>query len=255
MIKALIIDDEQRASDILQLMIERFVPTVERVWCCNDARQAASMIHEHKPDLLFLDIRMPYFDGFEVLGQIRDKQFKVIFTTAFHEYTLQAIRFSAFDYLLKPVDVQELINAVERFASSRDELSFQPEQLRNILRNLQSNDPHQFRLAVPSKEGVHFFRPTEMIRLEAMGAYTQIHLEGNKHFLASKSLGEYEDLLSDHGFVRTHKSHLINAIHVSFLDHDGYVVLRDGTRVEVSRRRKEEVSQLLRAGNEHRNRR
>src|SRR5690349_14682986 len=109
MLKALLIDDEQRASDLLQLMIERFVPAIERVWCCNDARQAAQQIHTLRPDLVFLDIRMPYLDGFEVLDQIRDKRFKVIFTTAYHEYTLQAIRFSAFDYLLKPVDVQELV--------------------------------------------------------------------------------------------------------------------------------------------------
>src|SRR5690349_5814818 len=122
MFKALLIDDEQRASDILQLMIERFVPDIDRVWCCNDSRLAAGMIHELKPDLLFLDISMPYLDGFEVLSQIPDKKFKIIFTTAYHEYTLQAIRFSAFDYLLKPVDVQELINAVERYKQSRDEL-------------------------------------------------------------------------------------------------------------------------------------
>ncbi len=246
MFKALIIDDEQRASDILQLMIERFVPVITGVWTCNDSRLAAQMIHDVKPDLVFLDIRMPYLDGFEVLSQIREKRFKIIFTTAYNEYTLQAIRFSAFDYLLKPVDVEELINAIDRYKMSIDKLEFQPEQLRNILNNLQSNDPNQFRLAVPSKEGVHFFRPSQIIRLEAMGAYTQIHLEGNKQFLASKTLGEYEELLSNHGFIRTHKSHLINLIQISFLDHDGFVVLRDGSKAEVSRRRKEEVMQLLR---------
>lgn len=246
MLKALIIDDEQRASDILQLMIERFVPAIELSWCCNDAREAARMIHELKPDLVFLDIRMPYMDGFEVLSQIRDKKFKIIFTTAYHEYTVQAIRFSAFDYLLKPVDVQELINAVDRFVAAKDELSFQPEQLRNILNNLQTADPNEFRLAIPSKDGVHFFRPAEIIRLEAMGAYTQIFLQNKQHYLASKSLGEYEDLLVDHGFLRTHKSHLINRLFVSFLDYDGFVVLRDGAKVEVSRRRKDEVSQILR---------
>ncbi len=248
MLRALIIDDEPRASGILQLMIERFVPEIERVWCCNDARQAAATIHENKPDLLFLDIRMPYLDGFEVLNQIRDKHFKIIFTTAFHEYTLQAIRFSAFDYLLKPVDVQELIATVQRYIAHRDELNFQPEQLQNILRNLKITDPNEFRLAVPSKDGVYFFRPSEIIRLEAMGAYTKIFLEGKKTFLASRSLGEYEDLLANYGFVRSHKSHIVNRLFVSFLDHEGFVVLRDGERVEVSRRRKEEVMEGLKVG-------
>lgn len=244
-LKALIIDDESRASDILQMMIERFVPEIDRVWICNDARQAASMIHNKKPDLVFLDIRMPYMDGFEVLNQIRDRRFKIIFTTAYHEYTLQAIRFSAFDYLLKPVDMQELIAAVRRYLSSRDELAFQPEQLQNILTNLQTSTAGQFKLAIPTKEGIHFYLPSEIVRFEAMGPYTQICLAGKRRLLVSKSLGEYEELLRDHGFIRTHKSHIVNRTFVSFLDHDGFVVLHDDTRVEVSRRRKEEVRQLL----------
>ncbi len=248
MLTALIVDDEQRASDILQLMIERFVPAIGRVWCCNDARQAAQMIHQLQPDLLFLDIRMPYLDGFEVLKQIKNKRFKIIFTTAFQEYTLQAIRFSAFDYLLKPVDLQELQQAVQRLVEQREERSFQPEQLRNIYSNLQTEDPNQFQLAVPTKDGVHFFRPAEIIRLEALGSYTKIFPGGSRSLLVSKSLGEYAELLADHGFVRTHKSHLVNRLFVSYLDHEGFVVLRDDSRVEVSRRRKEEVMQLLRLG-------
>lgn len=245
MIKALIVDDETRASDILQMMIERFVPEIERTWCCNDARQAASMIHEVKPDLVFLDIRMPYLDGFEVLSKIRDKRFKIIFTTAYHEYTLQAIRFSAFDYLLKPVDVQDLINAVQRYLADRDALAYQPEQLRNVLANLQAEVPEAFRLAVPTKEGIHFLEPSGIVHLEAMGAYTQIHMENKRKYLVSKSLGEYEDLLAPYGFVRTHKSSIANRKFVAYVDHEGFLVLKDGVRVEVSRRRKEEVLKAL----------
>ncbi|HNJ94850.1 MAG TPA: response regulator, partial [Ferruginibacter sp.] len=112
MIKSLIIDDEQKASDVLRLMIERFVPSITEVQTCNDARNAAAMIHHIQPDIVFLDIRMPFLDGFEVLEQIKSKPFKVIFTTAYNEYSIQAIRFSAFDYLLKPVDAEELIGAI-----------------------------------------------------------------------------------------------------------------------------------------------
>ncbi|MBK9012778.1 MAG: response regulator transcription factor [Saprospiraceae bacterium] len=245
MFKAIIIDDEPRASGILQLMIERFVPEIVRTWVCNDARQAAPMIHELKPDLVFLDIRMPHLDGFEVLENIRHRRFKVIFTTAFSEYTLQAIRFSAFDYLLKPIDPQELIAAVQRYQASLDELSFQPEQLRNVLSNLQAKSPDEFRLAVPSKDGVHFFLPAEIVRLEALGSYTQLHLTGGRRFLTSKGLGEYEELLAPHGFLRTHKSHIVNRLFVSFIDHEGFLVLRDNTRIEVSRRRKEEVVRAM----------
>lgn len=248
MLKALIIDDEQRASDILQLMIERFVPEIERCETCNDARQAARMIHEFRPDIVFLDIRMPHLDGFEVLAQIKEKRFKVIFTTAYHEYTLKAIRFSAFDYLLKPVDVEELVAAVKRLVETREIQTSPSEQLHNIMRNLQAENPDDFRLAIPTKDGVYFFRPAEIIRLEAMGAYTQLHLKGSRPMLVSKSLGEYEELLSDQGFVRTHKSHIVNRLFVSFFDHDGHVVLQDDTRVEVSRRRKEEVLRYLKIG-------
>jgi len=241
MLKALIIDDEPRASGILQLMIERFVPDVGQTWVCNDAREAAPRIHELKPDLVFLDIRMPHLNGFEVLEQIRSRAFKVIFTTAFSEYALQAIRFSAFDYLVKPVDPRELMAAVQRYQASLDELTYQPAQLLNVLNNLKADSPKQFRLAIPTKDGIHFFLPSEIIRLEAQGSYTQIYLAGKKRFMTSKGLGEYEELLGDHGFVRTHKSHMVNRRFISFIDHDGFVVLQDDTRVEVSRRRKEEV--------------
>lgn len=241
MFKALIIDDEPRASGILQIMIERFVPEIERTWVCNDAQEAAPMIHELKPDLVFLDIQMPHLNGFDVLKQIRFRRFKVIFTTAFSEYALQAIRFSAFDYLLKPIDPRELMASVERYRTSLEELIFQPEQLRNVINNLKADNPEQFRLAIPTKEGVHFFQPAEIVRLEALGSYTQIHLSGGKRFVASKGLGEYAELLEDYGFIRTHKSHLVNRLFISFLDHDGFLVLRDNSRIEVSRRRKEDV--------------
>lgn len=245
MIRALIIDDEPRASGILQLMIERFVPEIERSWICNDAREAALLIHELKPDLLFLDIRMPHLNGFDVLEQIRFRRFKVIFTTAFSEYALKAIRFSAFDYLLKPIDPRELIAAVERYRDSLDELGFQPDQLRNVLENLKAESPTEFRLAIPTKDGVHFFQPAEIVRLEASGSYTQFFLTDRKRFIASKGLGEYEELLKEHGFIRTHKSHIVNRLFVSFLDHDGFLVLQDNSRVEISRRRKEEVLRSL----------
>lgn len=248
MLKALIIDDEPRASHIMQMMIERYVPDIKRTWVCNDARQAAAIICETQPDLVFLDIQMPHFDGFEVLQQIRCRRFKVVFTTAFSEYALRAIRFSAFDYLLKPVDPEELIAAVQRYRASLDELPFQPEQLHNALNNLRTKNPDEFRLAVPSKDGIYFFMPAEIIRLEALGSYTQIHLSSGRHYLASKGLGEYDELLSPQGFIRSHKSHLVNCSHIVFLDHQGFLVMSDQSRVDLSRRKKEEAMRAMRAG-------
>lgn len=245
MIKAIIIDDEQKASDVLRLMIERFVPSIKQVLTCNDARKAAEMIHSFQPDILFLDIRMPYLDGFDVLNKIQNKRFKVIFTTAYNEYTIQAIRFSAFDYLLKPIDAEDLVNAIERYIQTKDELNFQPEQLKNILENIDAGSSQQFRLALPSREGVYFFHPDEIIHCEAFGSYTKFFCVNNKQYLTSRVLGDYEELLSPHGFIRTHKSHLVNKKFISFVNHEGFAVLKDSSTVEISRRKKEEVMKQL----------
>jgi len=115
MLKVLLIDDEERATDALRLMIEKTVPDIKQVFVCNDPRQAAEMIHVHQPGLVFLDIQMPHLNGFELLEKMPNKNFKIIFTTAYNEYAIQAIRFSAVDYLLKPVDMEELQNSVQRF--------------------------------------------------------------------------------------------------------------------------------------------
>ena len=246
MIKSLIIDDEQKASDVLRLMIERFVPSITEVQTCNDARNAAAMIHHIQPDIVFLDIRMPFLDGFEVLEQIKSKPFKVIFTTAYNEYSIQAIRFSAFDYLLKPVDAEDLIGAITRYMGTREELGFQPERLKNILQNIDAGNSKQFKLALPSREGVYFISPSEIIRLEASGAYTRFFCMNNKQYITSKVLGDYEELLEPHGFIRTHKSHLVNRNFISFINHEGHAVLIDNSTVEISRRKKEEVMKKLR---------
>lgn len=241
MLKALLIDDEVRATDSLRIMIEKFIPEIESVAICNDARLAAGVIHELEPDLVFLDVRMPHLSGFDLLNNIPDKKFKVIFTTAFNEYAIKAIRFSAFDYILKPVDVEELIKVVKRFIREKSDFDQQQEQLGNIIYNLQAGDQTGLRLALPVKGGVHFVMPHEITHCEALSNYTKIYTTGNQQFIISKNLGEYEELLAPYHFIRTHKSHLVNKLFISYLDHNGYIVLKDNTVIEVSRRRKEEV--------------
>lgn len=245
MIKALLIDDEERAIDSLQLMIEKFIPEIGLIRTCSDARMCSKIIHEMKPDLIFLDIRMPHLSGFDVLNSIPNKRFKVVFTTAYDEYAIKAIRFSAFDYLLKPIDAEELINAVKRFIASNEDWVHQQELFTNITHNMQAQGPQQFRLALPSREGIHFLLPGEIIRCEAAGNYTVFYLNGGKQHVSSKTLGEYEELLGAHHFIRTHKSHLVNRDFISFIDHEGFIVLKNSTKVEVSRRRKGEVMEAL----------
>lgn len=245
MLKVLLIDDEERATDALRLMIEKTVPEIQQVMVCNDSRKAADMIHNYQPGLVFLDIQMPHLNGFEVLEKMPNKNFKIIFTTAYNEYAIQAIRFSAFDYLLKPIDIEELQSAVHRFLESNEDYKQQYDLLKNIMHNIQAPSADEFRLALPTKEGVHFLIPQEIIRCEAVGNYTKFFVAGNKTYLISKTLGEYDVLLTPHNFIRTHKSHLVNKKFISFIDHDGFAVLKDNSKVEVSRRRKEEVMAAL----------
>lgn len=246
MLKVLLIDDEERATDALRLMIERGVPEIGQVRVCNDAEAAAEMIHVYQPALVFLDIQMPRLNGFQLLESLPNKSFKIIFTTAYNEYAVQAIRYSAFDYLLKPVDIKELQAAVQRFTQSTADYKEQYDLLKNILHNINAPSSDEFRLALPTKDGVHYLRPDDILRCEALGNYTKFFAAGGKTYLTSRTLGEYDDLLQPQGFLRTHKSHLVNKKCVSFLDHDGFAVLTDNSRVEVSRRRKDEVMEALR---------
>jgi len=245
MLTALIIDDEVRATDSLRLLIEKMIPEIQQVYACNDSRLAGKMILEHKPGLVFLDIQMPHMNGFQMLESIPNKDFKIIFTTAYNEYAIQAIRFSAFDYLLKPIDAEELQSSVYRFLDSNRDYKQQYDLLKNILHNIQAPTKDEFRLALPTKDGVHFLNPADIIRCEAEGNYTKFFMQNNTTFLSSKTLGEYDTLLTPQRFIRTHKSHLVNKTFIAFVDHDGFAVLKDKTKVEVSRRRKEEVMEAL----------
>lgn len=245
MLKVLLIDDEERATDALRLMIEKMVPEIKQIFVCNDSRKAAEMIHVCQPGLVFLDIQMPHINGFELLEKLPNKNFKIIFTTAYNEYAIQAIRFSAFDYLLKPIDSDELQTSVHRFLESQENYQQQLDLLKNIMHNIQAPSTDEFRLALPTKDGVHFLMPNEIIRCEAVGNYTKFFTDKNKTYLISRTLGEYDTLLTPHNFIRTHKSHLVNKKFISFIDHDGFAVLKDNSKVEVSRRRKEDVMTAL----------
>lgn len=245
MLKVLLIDDEQRATDALRLMIVKTIPEIDEIMVCNDARQAAEKIHQFQPGLVFLDIQMPHLNGFELLEKIPNKNFKIIFTTAYNEYAIQAIRYSAFDYLLKPVDIEELQQAVHRFLEGHEDYRQQYDLLKNIMHNMKATATEEFRLALPTKEGVHYLQPPDIIRCEAVGNYTKFFVSGGKTYLISRTLGEYDTLLTPQQFIRTHKSHLVNKKYISFIDHDGFAVLKDNSRVEISRRRKEEVMSSL----------
>ena len=214
-----------------------------------DPVKALQMLDTFHPTLVMLDIEMPGMNGFDFLNKAGSWDFDVIFTTAFDQYAIKAIRFSALDYLLKPLDIVELQNALNRHIIRRN-LSQQSRKdlVHNLIENVQRPDADEYRLALSTTEGVFFYLPSEIIRCEGESNYTTFYLEHAKPLIVSHTLKEYESLLSDYGFSRVHKSHLVNMKYVSRMDRDGFLWLQNGESVPVSRRRKEEVLRLLKKG-------
>jgi two-component system LytT family response regulator len=178
--------------------------------------------------------------------EIKDPAFDVIFTTAYNQYAIQAIRFSALDYLLKPVDPDELKAAVQRHLEKKESSRQKKELLDNLVSNIEKKEVKDFKIAVPSSEGVYFFMIDDILHLEAESSYTHIYLANRKPFIASKTLKHFEEMLDEFKFIRTHKSHLVNPHHITRISNDNeFVLLTDGSKVEVSRRKKDEVLQQL----------
>jgi two-component system LytT family response regulator len=244
-VKAMIVDDEERAISVLRALIEKYTPEITVLESVNNASDAYYKIKEFQPDLLFLDIQMPFMNGFDLLNKIEQINFDIIFTTAFNQYAIKAIRFSALDYLLKPIDIAELRGAVNRHLQRRQAQPQTAMQYQNLLNNLAAKSNDQFRLAISGSQGMQFFAIDEIIRLEGDRNYTQFYLTKDRKYLSSKTLKEYEDILTEKGFVRVHKSHLVNAAFVSTVSNDGRMLLKDGTDVEISRRRFTEIRRMF----------
>lgn len=251
MIKVLIIDDEAKARNVLKLYIEKLIPEIYRIENAESVDEAIEILKSYQPDIVFLDVEMPHKNGFRFLTEVNNPSFDVIFTTAYNQYAIQAIRFSALDYLLKPVDPEELKAAVMRHLEKNERKENQKDLYDNLVENISKKEVKDFKIAVPSAEGFYFFMVDEILRLEADKNYTHIHLQQKRPFIASKTLKHFEDLLDDFSFIRTHKSHLVNPRHVTRLSNNSeYLVLTDGSRVEVSRRKKDEVQKQLSLRNE-----
>jgi two-component system, LytTR family, response regulator len=247
MIKALIIDDEAKARNLLQHYLTSFATEVSEILQADGVDNALSILETYQPDIVFLDVEMPYKNGFQFLLEKKDPSFDVIFTTAYNQYAIQAIRFSALDYLLKPVDPDELKNAIARHLEKRESINEKKALYENLVSNIEKKEVRDFRIAVPSAEGVYFFTIDEILRLEADRSYTHIHLVKKRPFIASKTLKHFEEMLEEFQFIRTHKSHLVNPRHITHVTNDNeFILLTDGSKVEVSRRKKDEVLQQLR---------
>lgn len=245
MIKALIIDDEPSAIKTLSLMITHYLPEITEVKTTNDPHEGLLLLKKFQPQLLFIDIQMPLMTGFELLKQVPQINFNIIFTTAHDIYAIEAIRFSALDYLLKPIDADELRNAFNRFVEKQTSNVGSQPLYNNFIYNLNVRDKKDFKLALPTIQGIFFYIPQEIIRLEGESNYTKFFFTNKASLLTSRTMKEYEEILTNHGFIRVHKSHLVNKSHIVSYTGDGMLTMTDKSKVEISRRRKEEVIQTL----------
>lgn len=231
--KVLIIDDEARTRELIAKMIDSFGFDVETIPEGENVQTGIQAIEKHDPDIVFLDIQMPDGTGFDVIRSVTNKHFEVIFITAHEEFAIKAIKFSALDYLLKPVDLGELKASLEKALDTVDIKSTQP-QFDALQKNIQPNEKR--RLVLKTQESVHVVELDEIIRCEADRNYTSFFLKGNKKILVSKTLKEYETMLSGFNFLRVQQSHLINLDYVDRYDkkNGGAVVMKDGSEVPLS---------------------
>ena len=238
-LRTIIIDDEPDAVNFIQSIIREYCPSLEVVNTASNAMDGIRVIRENHPDLILLDVEMPHGSGFDLLSQFPDKTFDVIFITAFNHYAIRAIKFSAVDYILKPININEFILAIEKVTDKRLHSQQPNRNLETLLENL--NSPVPSRLALPTLEGMEYINPHEIIRVEADRSYSWFFLLDGRKLLVSSNLKEYQDILSDRTFFRVHNSHLINLEHVKkFIRGDGGAIeMIDGSQVPISRTRKD----------------
>lgn len=231
--KIVIIDDENRTRELIARMIDSFGFDVVTIPEGENVQSGIEAIEKHQPDIVFLDIQMPDGTGFDVIRSIEDKNFEVIFITAHEEFAIKAIKFSALDYLLKPVDTTELKAALEKALSTIDEKK-ESSQFDALQKNIQPTEKR--RLVLKTQESVHVVELDQIIRCEADRNYTSFFLKDGKKILVSKTLKEYETLLSAHNFLRVQQSHLVNIDFVDRYDkkNGGAVVMKDGSEVPLS---------------------
>ena len=240
MIKAILIDDEAHCLDTLSILLREYCPEVEILNTCRSAKAGIEAIGKSNPDVVFLDIEMPGMTGIQMLEKFNPIPFAVIFTTSYSQYAIKAIRFSALDYLLKPVDPKELIAAIHRLQSNQKPPA--PEQFEMLSGRLQHKVSSFLKIAVPTTEGFEMIPADQIIFCEADDNYTHLHLKNKKRVIASRTLKEVEEQLSDFSnFVRVHHSFLVNLNEVTkyVRGEGGHLIMSDNSTVNVSRSRKE----------------
>ena len=244
MIKAVIVDDEPYCCEALATLLED-ITEIEMISVCHNAADALTAIKKYSPDLVFLDVEMPKMNGFEMLEQLPSVNFEIIFTTSYDQYALKAIRFSAIDYLLKPVDSEELQKAVQKVIQRSQKPIAQ--QLEILMQRIHQPSTPINKIAMPTMEGLQMIPVDSIISCESDSNYTLLLLKNNKKIVVSRTLKEIEELLEEHSFIRVHRCYLANLNEVEkYVKGDGgYLVMSDATTINVARNKKEVLLKKL----------
>lgn len=247
MINAIIIDDEKNALDVLEMQLNQFCKDVNILASANGGIKGIEAIKKYNPDLVFLDIEMPHKNGFDVLTETSQFNYDVVFTTAYDQFAIKAFKFSAIDYLLKPIDILELQQAVEKAKNKKGGTSLD-EKIKMLLTQMQPDKKLTHKIALPVGDSMQFMDPDEIIRCESESNYTHIYLANGKKITLAKTLKEVEENIDGSPFFRIHQSHLINMNHVGkYVRGDGaYVVMKDGAQISISRNKKEAFMETFR---------
>ncbi|HTI93826.1 MAG TPA: LytTR family DNA-binding domain-containing protein [Puia sp.] len=246
MIRTVLVDDETDSIRILQRLLENYCPQVIIVGTAGGVETALPLIRETKPDLVLLDIEMAQGNAFDLLNQLQPIDFKVIFVTAFDNYAVRAFKYSAVDYLLKPVDIDDLRSAISRVEKKPDEHTV-IQQMKMLLENVGSLHLPQQKMAIPTITGLIFITVQDIIRFEAKGNYSSIYLSKDEPVLATRTIKDYEDILPETIFCRIHNSHIVNLSRIKKYQkgRGGSVEMEDGSIIEVATRRRDEFLRRL----------
>jgi two-component system LytT family response regulator len=241
MIKAVLIDDEIDGIKVLEKLLEIYCPEVSIAGKADGVETGLEVIRRTKPDLVFLDIQMTQRNAFDLLNQLETIDFQIIFVTAFDDYAIKAFKYNAVDYLVKPVNIDDLVGAVERVRGKIGGKTLQ-NQMKELMASIETIHLPQQKMAVPTITGLIFIAVNDIIRFEARGSYTAIHFGNKKELLATRNIKEYETTLPDAVFCRVHRSHIIN-IHKIRGYHKGKggnIIMEDGTSIELATRRRDD---------------
>ncbi len=241
---ALIVDDDHRNRTYLKGLLQQHAADVEVIGEAANISAAQEVMRRTMPDLVFLDVEMPGGSGFDLLRELGSWPFGVVFTTAYDHYAIQAIRFSALDYLLKPLQPAELVEAIGRFRQQQGEGATHALVQKQFITNIAQANEHALKLTLTVGDRTYFIAPSEVAYCTADGNYTELHLADGRHFISARTLKDYEGMFMPWDFLRIHRASLVNRNCVSHVA-DGHVVMKDGTRIEVSRRKWEEVRTKL----------